>query len=363
MKNRLFLLLLLMLPAGLSAQKASELIYHDAKAFRIMGRTIVEPVMASTDTMAYTRLPWSKKADYRSELWDLGLHSAGIAVRFRSNSKAVGIRWTVRSNFAMNHMAVTGVRGVDLYILDGTEWRYVGTGIPGSGRENERMIISGMDGTEKEFLLNLPLYDGVVKLEIGVDSTAHIGMPLNPVPLAEKPIVCYGTSITQGGCATRPGMAYPSIMARRLQREVINLGFSGNARMDRSIGELMASMDAGINIVDCLGNCTQEVIEELGYDFILNLLLARPAVPLYMVEHPLFTAMPFSASVSETIIKKNQTWEAIYKCLCGEGHKNLFYIPADHLTGDDAEATVDGVHLTDLGFLRMTEVLIGNLHR
>ena len=361
MKHKLLVCLLLLWPTGLLAQRSSELFYHDAKAFRIMGRSVVEPAMEFTDSMTYTRLPWTLKETYRDELWYLGRNSAGVAVRFRSDSKAIGIRWTVLNNFAMNHMAATGVRGVDLYILEGNEWRYAGSGIPGSSKENERILIAGMNGEEKEFMLNLPLYDGVVKLEIGIDSTAYVDIPLSPLPLAEKPIVCYGTSITQGGCATRPGMAYPAIMGRHLQREVINLGFSGNGRMDQSIGELMTQIDAGAYFVDCLGNCTQEMIEELGYDFIRALLKARPAVPLYMAEFILTPAMSFSASAYDAITKKNQTWLEIYERLLGEGYKNLFYIPADELIGGDAEATVDGVHLSDLGFLRMAEVFISKM--
>jgi len=323
-----------------------------------MGRSVVEPAMEHTDSMAYSRLPWSPKATFRDELWYLGRNSAGIAVRFRSDSKAIGVKWTVLNNFAMNHMAATGVRGVDLYVLQGSEWRYAGSGIPGSGKENERILISGMDGEEKEFMLNLPLYDGVVKLEVGIDPAAHISAPLSPLPLAEKPIVCYGTSITQGGCATRPGMAYPAIMGRHLQREVINLGFSGNGRMDRSIGNVMTQIDAGAYLIDCLGNCTQEMIEELGYDFILSLLLARPDVPLYMVAFTLTPAMSFSAEAHKTITKKNQTWRDIYEDLIDQGYQNLFFVAADELTGFDSEATVDGVHLTDLGFLRMAGVLV-----
>jgi lysophospholipase L1-like esterase len=259
----------------------------------------------------------------------------------------------------MNHMAATGVRGVDLYVLQGDEWRFAGAGIPVSGKENEKILISGMNGEEKEFLLNLPLYDGVVKLEIGIDSTAHIVMPLSPLPLADKPIVCYGTSITQGGCATRPGMAYPAIMTRFLQREVINLGFSGNGRMDESIGALMMRIDAGAFIIDCLGNCTQELIDHLGYQFVCNMLKTKPDTPIYMVEHPLTPAMTFSAKEEETIHNKNRSWHDIYKQLRNEGHQNLYYVAADTLTGEDAEATVDGIHLTDLGFLRMAELLTG----
>ena len=369
--NKKLLGIVMLFSTGLSAQTT----WHDAKSFRIMGRTLTEPEMEQTDSMAYTRLPWSNREEYRSELWYLGLNSAGIALRFQSDSKAVSVRWTVRNNFAMNHMAATGVRGVDLYVLEGDQWRFAGTGMPGLGKENEKVIISGMNGQTKEFLLNLPLYDGVVKLEIGIDSTACIDAPLSPLPLSEKPIVCYGTSITQGGCASRPGMAYPAIMERHLQREVINLGFSGNGRMDGVIGQLMAQIDAGVYIVDCLGNCTLEMVEELGYDFVHHLLLARPTVPLYMVDFILTPAMSFSEGERETITNRNYAWRKIYEQLCGEGFQNVFYIPSmqygahDNDVGadnypplqyvtQDAEATVDGVHLTDLGFLRFAEVLI-----
>lgn len=358
-----FFSLYLLLSTGLFAQENSNLVYHNADTFRIMGRGFTEldwkKVSSAPyrDSATYTRLPWSQKEEFRPELWDLGLHSAGITVRFRSNSTTIGVQWSVRSGFGMNHFAATGVRGVDLYVLEGSEWRYAATGIPASGKVNEKVLITEMNNTEKEFMLHLPLYDGVVKLAIGIDSTAKIDAPANPLPLSEKPIVCYGTSITQGGCASRPGMAYPAIISRILQREVINLGFSGNGRMDVLIGEMMTQIDAGAYIVDCLPNCTYEMIKDLGYDFLKNMVMASPNIPLFMVEHVITPAATFSKAEAERIQKKNQTWRSIHERLCNEGMNNIFYIPAQALLGEDSEATVDGIHLTDLGFLRMAKEL------
>ena len=144
----------------------------------------------------------------------------------------------------MNHMALTGIKGLDLYCLEDTVWRFAGVGRP-SGKENKATLVAHMEPKMREFLLYLPLYDGITDLKIGVDSLSEILLPAINLPVREKPIVFYGTSILQGGCATRPGMAHTNILSRWLNRETINLGFSGNGLLDVEIAEIMAHIDAG----------------------------------------------------------------------------------------------------------------------
>src|SRR5690606_341652 len=132
----------------------------------------------------------------------------------------------------MNHMTETGSKGFDLYGLKENQWVFVNSARPQvNSLTNEAVIIANMDTTMKEFMLYFPLYDGVVDLQVGIDSLAVIAPPSVGLPMATKPVVCYGTSIQQGGCASRPGMAHLNMLSRWFNREFVNLGFSGNAKL------------------------------------------------------------------------------------------------------------------------------------
>jgi hypothetical protein len=168
-------------------------------------------------------------------------------------------------------------------------------------------------------------------------------------------VVFYGTSITQGGCATRAGMAYPSILSRMLGRQTINLGFSGNGQLDPEIAGFMADIDASCFVIDCLPNVTSEMMKEKYVRFLEIIRDKKPEVPILLVENVWYAHMPFDQEVSSRIIEKNNLLKNIWKDMKKTGDRNIYYIKADYLTGDDGEGTVDGVHLTDLGFIRMSQ--------
>ena len=260
MKRILLILpvLALLLPATAFAQKASELKYVDATNLMLINQGY------DNTELTYSRLPVDMKPYTRKGVWDLGLNSAGLAIRFSTDSRTIGIRWRLLNYFIMHHMAGTGIRGIDLYQLDENDhWQFVGTAIPnGKDTTKTQIVVSGMDGKDHDYMAYLPLYDGVTKVEIGVTQGAKVDLPHRDVLVkgGGKPIVFYGTSITQGGCASRPGMVYTSIISRALQKECINLGFSGNARMDKALAEMVARVDADQYVIDCLENCTLKVI-------------------------------------------------------------------------------------------------------
>lgn len=340
MKQLLLALLLLPFVSG------AELTFHSADSLPLLG------TLAPDASEKYTRLPDSLKGTVRDDLWDLGLHSAGLAVRFRTASTAIGARWHNRNRLRMNHMTPTGIRGLDLYmLLPDSTWTFVNSGRP---RLNESTttstLIDGMEpGTEREYLLYLPLYDGVDSLFIGLDSAATLQMPAVGLPGGGKPIVMYGTSILQGGCATRPGMAHTNILMRDLGREVINLGFSGNARLDPEIARLMAGCEAALYVVDALPNCTADMVDERAAEFIAILRESYPATPILLVESPLFPIVRFNAETRATIEDKNRHLRAVYERL-SPGDPNLHYFEGRNCLGDDTECTVDNYHLTDAGF-------------
>ena len=360
-KSLLLLLLALLLPAPGFAQKASELKWTDAKDLMLINQGF------DNTELPYSRLPLDMKPATRKAVWDLGLNSAGLALRFSTDSRSIGIRWTLLNYFIMHHMAGTGIRGIDIYQLDENDhWQFIGTAIPnGKDTTKTQIVVSGMDGKRHEYMAYLPLYDGVTKVEIGVMKDAQIGLPQRELLVkgAQKPLVFYGTSITQGGCASRPGMVYTSIISRALQKECINLGFSGNARMDKSMAEIVSRVDAEQYIIDCLPNCTVEMLRDSAYFFLTYLAKRRPDAPIYMVEIIWYSHALANIAVHDLLVEKNAYWHDLYLRLRKEGYDNFRYIPADGLTGPDGEGSVDGTHQTDLGFLRMAEGFLRYLRK
>ncbi len=336
---------------------AQEIVYIDASAFPLYGK-----VSDATDTR-YERLPSELKGVSRDPVWYLGRHSAGLFIRFRSNSTSIHARWESTFNNTMTHMTDTGTKGLDLYALVDGEWRHVCSAQP-QGKTSERKIIANMDPIEREYMLYLSLYDGVSALEIGVDAGATLDQPAVDRPSREKPIVMYGTSILQGGCANRPGMAHTNILSRRLDREVINLGFSGNALLDMEIAELMASVeDPGLFVLDYAPNAYADMIDADGEAFFRVIRDAHPDVPVIFIEDVIFPHTVFDNAICEEVEKKNEAQKRLYRRLKKAGEKNIYYIGAEGMIGDDGEATVDAIHFTDLGAVRYVEHVLPTIKK
>ncbi len=341
--------LLSLIALALVWQINAQVTYYNANQFPLLGKT-------SDDTETrYERLPAYLREVTRSPVWNLGKNSAGLAVRFNSNSTSISAKWEVMGDKQMNHMTETGIKGLDLYTWEGDHWRPVKAGLP-TGKVNERTIISNMTPDEREFMLYLSLYDGVTSLEIGIDSAAYISPPVLPYPDTSQPILVYGTSITQGGCATRAGMVYTSILGRMLNREVINLGFSGNGQLDYEIAELMATRtDASLFILDFVPNVNPTQLTEKTRPFYDIIRKANPTTPILFVENITYPYATFDQRTRENVLKKNRLLKETFEKIKGEGDPYVYYLPTDGLIGDDGEATVDGVHLTDTGFERMAQ--------
>lgn len=328
---------------------AQNVVYTDASVFPLYGK------VSEQTNERYERLPSSLEGVSREPVWYLGRHSAGLFIRFRSNSTSIHARWESTFNNTMTHMTDTGTKGLDLYALVDGEWRHVCSAQP-QGKKSERCIIANMDPVEREYMLYLSLYDGVKSLEIGVDEGSMLDLPAVDRPSREKPVVMYGTSILQGGCANRPGMAHTNIIGRRLDREVINLGFSGNALLDMEIAELMASVeDPGLYVLDYVPNASAQAIDEVGEQFFRIIRDAHPEVPVVFIEDVIFPHTIFDNKILEEVTKKNVAQKRLFKKLKKSGEKRIYYISAEGMIGDDGEATVDAIHFTDLGAMRYVD--------
>jgi len=327
-------------------------VWHDVRTLTVEGQGWPERDLK----VAFDRLLAKAEGKVRSAVWGLSHDSAGICVRFASDSPAIHCRWTVlKSTLALPHMPATGVSGVDLYVNTGRNWHWLATG-RATQLTNTAALVANLPKQRREYLLYLPLYNGVSSVEVGVAKDVSIS-PLPRDDKTAKPIIFWGTSITQGGCASRPGMVHTAILGRRLNVPVINLGFSGNGKMEPEVAELLAEIDATIYVMDCLPNCTATEVTERTAPLVAILRKARPTTPIVLVEDRTY-ADAFLVTARE---RRNTTARAAlkaeYEKLAAAGDKNLHYLRGDTLLGTDGEDTVDGSHPTDLGFARQADAM------
>ena len=204
----------------------------------------------------YDRFPARAKQTVNPDVWKLSKQAAGLQIRFKTNAKQITIRYQVTEPVAMPHMPATGVSGVDLYGTDthGNILWCAGKYAFKDTIEYKFTDLTPANADAKtgiEYCLYLPLYNGVKWLEIGTpNSSTFIPQTVNNA----KPIVVYGTSIAQGACASRPGMAWTAILSRKLKQPVINLGFSGAGKLEPEVVKLVTEIDARAFILDCLPN-------------------------------------------------------------------------------------------------------------
>lgn len=290
---------------------------------------------------------------------DLAMNSAGIYVIFETNSTRIAARWELAADKYMSFMTPIAHSGLDLYCLVNDKWQYVSVSKPAKGlTKQSQVIVQHLDTTLKSFMLYLPLYNSVTKLEIGVDKESIINVPKKLGIEQLKRVVVYGSSIVQGASASRPGMAYPAIIQRKLGIEVINLGFSGSAKMELEVAEYLATVPADCFVLDCIPNQTPQQISERAIPFIKYLRAQRPKTPIIILQSVIRETGYFDQQLGKHVQKQNENIKRVYDQLKNEGYKNIYYLPADKLTGKDHEATIDGVHLTDLGFTRIAGAVL-----
>jgi hypothetical protein len=303
----------------------------------------------------FDRLPRKAEGVVRDPVWKLSRDSAGMCARFVTDSTSIACRWSLRSDgLSMPHMPATGVSGVDLYVRDeeGT-WRWLACPRP-TRREMTATLISDLPEGTREYRLYLPLYNGVSSCEIGVLE----GSKIEPGPDHPRgrslPIVFYGTSITHGGCASRPGMPHPAILGRRLDRPVINLGFSGNGTMDMEIADLLGELEPAVYVVDCLPNMNGAQVSERVVPFVKRLRRHRPDTPILLVEDRSFSNSFLQPSRQRHHAASRAALKAGFEALQREGVPHLQYLEGAELLGN--EDTVDGSHPSYLGFVRQADV-------
>jgi len=299
----------------------------------------------------FRRMPEDVAAKVSDGVNCLHSNTAGGRVRFKTDSKYVAI-YTKMSNIGkMPHFALTGSAGFDLYVRIDGEDRYIGSYKPPFEiTDGYESIIEFDDEQMREITINFPLYSDVNELYIGLSDEAHVFEADNYK--YEKPIVYYGSSITQGGCASRPGNSYQAIITRRFDIDHINLGFSGNAKAEDTMAEYIKTLDMSIFVYDYDHNSPNcEHYEKTHEKMFKTIREAHPDIPIIMMSRP-------NHYLNEGMKKRVEIMKKTYKNAKANGDNNVYFLTGENLTVlCKNEGTVDNVHPNDFGFASMAAAL------
>ena len=302
----------------------------------------------------FRRMPQSCADRVSPNLAVLNTNTAGGRVRFKTDSPYVAIVAKMHSIGKMPHFAISGSGGFDMYIKSEQGEVYKNTFMPPFNMTDGYHSVLDTGSTEmKEITVNFPLYSGVSRLYIGVSEKARVERAEDYT--FEKPIVYYGSSITQGGCASRPGSAYQAYISRRFDTNFINLGFSGNAKGEDAIAEYVRDLDMSLFVYDYDHNAPNpEHLAATHEKMFKTVREAHPDMPIIMMTRP-------KIYLSGEEVRRREIVATTYRNAITSGDRNVYFIAgADLMQYVENNGTVDNCHPTDLGFWSMAKV-IGDL--
>ena len=300
------------------------------------------------DENYFYRMPKEFASSIRTEVASLNRHTSGGRIRFRTNSPFVAISAKKETTGLLPHMPLSGTSGFDLY-ADG---RFVGAFIPPSSVDAtyDRILYFGdSEPREREILIHFPLYHRSIDVYVGVQEQAMLAPPTPYTP--DRPVVFYGSSITQGGCVSRPGLAYPAYISRWLGCDFINLGFSGNAKGEPAMADYIASLDPAVLVMDYDYNApTYEHLAATHYAFYERFRALRPNTPVVMVSSP-------SVRWHPEMYARRDLIRSHYEKAVASGDDRVFFVDGEALMGGDDwdSCTVDTSHPNDLGHYLMAK--------
>ncbi len=319
--------------------------FVDANALTIIGKAMPTPFpYHRVDTAVFKGLNASENQQARS--------SSGLAIVFKTNSSFIDVHPVYKWEHKKDNMTGMAAAGFDLYIKSNNKWVYAGTAAP-QNRDSIFTIVSNMDTSEKECLLYLPLYSELASLSIGVQGGAAIkGIP-NPF---KQKTVFFGSSFTQGISASRPGMSYPMQLQRKLNIDVCNLGFSGNAKLQPYFAELLAAVNADAIVLDAFSNPNEKMIRERLIPFLDIIMKRHTNIPVIFVETIDRANTNFNLKSREIEAQKRKAAQELMADAM-KRYKNLHFISNPLPKEVSDETSADGVHPSDLGYYRWAETL------
>ncbi len=311
------------------------------------------------------RFPRRAETQVPPLVWRLSKCPSGGRIRFRSDTTALAVRLAYPSLPGMRNMHAFGQAGVDAYV-DG---QYIASVAPRSSTQVEAFFFKNVEKRVREYTLYLPLYLGVDIQALGFEPGATISLP--SAFAVDKPVVYYGTSITQGGCASRPGMSYQAILGRRLNIDFVNFGYSGSGKGEPEVARLVSEVTASCFVMDMAqNNPNAESLEAVFLPFIEILRARHPGTPI-LCTTPIYSSSELPGTKNEGLYPEMSLLEGMRDVIrravqsrIASGDKNIYLVEGYTLLGpDQGDGLVDGAHPNDLGFQWMADGLEPHLRR
>ncbi len=308
----------------------------------------------------FLRLPLETAQNTNSGVEALCRNTAGGRLRFKTDSKRIVLRVCYDGICHMSHMPLTGSTGFDMYIYSNGGYSYVGSSIPPTDCKGDfNSEITLPDNSMRDITINFPLYNSVKTVFIGLEENAKLLKTDGYIN--KEPIVYYGSSITQGGCASRPGNSYQAIISRRFNIDYVNLGFSGSARGEKAIAEYIADLSMSLFFMDFDHNSpSAEHLKAHHENFFLTVREKNPDLPIIMATKTDIPRTP--ADVEHNRAHRAVVYET-YENALKRGDRNVMFIGGEtvftkalDLSAAADCCTVDGCHPNDLGFACMAKV-------
>jgi len=299
------------------------------------------------------RLPRRMEGDVRPEVWRLVGCPSGGRIRFSSDTTALSLRVDYESIEPGHNMSIVGRAGLDLY-ADGVPWT---PAWPEAEGEQELELFEGVEKRERSFEIYLPLYNPVRLLAVGVDAGAQVRPAEEFAP--GEPAAFYGSSITQGGSATRAGLSYQAQLGRMLDIDFVNLGFSGEGRGEPALARAFSEIDASVFVVDFAQNCRSADELDSNYPPFLAIIREKhPTTPVICITPIFSTAEIYGEDPPGRLSRMREAIREAVRERGRAGDDEIVLIEGTSLLGEeDADGLVDGVHPNDIGFFRMAERL------
>jgi len=317
--------------------------YVDASTLTIIGRT------CPMEGHPYYRVDTTRYHFDEKIIRTYCGYPAGMAVLFTTDSRRIEARWTTTPrNYGWNMTPVLQ-RGMDLYVRENGVWTMAGAARPGLQDKHAGTIVDHMDGQPKECMLYLPAWSELLTLEIGVDDEASVSPLESPY---KHRVVVFGSSVTHGASASRPGMAYPARMSRMTGIEFVNLGYSGSCKLQPEFARLLAETDADAFLFDAFSNPGPAQIRERLDGFVATLVKAHPDKPLIFMQTHWHTAGNLDQEAAKFHRERIDTVDEMMRRLA-KRYDNVYFLDGEWFLGKDAEGTIDCDHGSDLGFDRM----------
>ena len=306
----------------------------------------------------FWRLPENMLEKVTPGIAQRAVHPAGGRIRFRTDSSKITVETRLKSNVVDWAIPLSGSAGADVYVGKGAGIRYAGVAAPRNYDDRAGTLTFQKKKIMEDIIIYLPRNEELEDVLIDLDDGAVLEAP-TPY-MVEKPIVFYGSSITEGGCASRPSNSYSALLSKWLDADYRNLGFSGAAKGEIELSDYLAGLDMSVLVIDYDHNSPSvEHLEDTHEPFFKNIRKSRPDLPVLFLSRPDFDSDPEASARRRKVVYKT------YENARLSGDRLVYFINGEALFGRDnrENCTIDGCHPNDIGFMRMAETIYPTLKK